>query len=200
MKLILTKVLFAKMKPEFVVPGQQIAVSEEGEASTGAMEHDGAVYATIAGNKFIDPQTYAISVKSPRLLVPLKEGDVVNGIVHDIYDTVALIEFEPITPNGERKCYTNRFAYLRISEVSKAYIENFRDVMRIGDILVARVKEIKPLGIYLSIIDSSLGVVNARCSACRHELKNTGRIMECPNCKNRETRKMAITTSKGVME
>jgi exosome complex component CSL4 len=183
------------MNPEFVVPGQQIAVSEEGEAAQGAMESDGIIYATVPGNKVIDPQTYAISVKSKMPLVPLKEGDLVNGIVHDIYDTVALIEFEPVA-NGDRKSYTNRFAYLRISEVSREYIENFRDVLRIGDVMVAKVKEIKPLGIYLSIIDSKLGVVKARCSQCRHVLVNTGRIMECPNCRNRETRKMAITASK----
>lgn len=183
-------------KSKLVVPGQQIAVSEEGEASTGAMESDGAVYATVAGNVVIDPQTYAISVKSSHSLIPLREGDVVNGLVHDIYDTVALIEFEPVPTNGERKSYTNRFAYLRISEVDKGYVENFRDVLRIGDVIVARVRELKPLGIYLSIMDSNLGVVKARCSACRHELRNTGRMMECPNCRNRETRKMAITASR----
>jgi len=183
-------------KSKLVVPGQQIAVSEEGEASTGAMESDGAVYATVAGNVIVDPQTYAISVKSPRSLVPLREGDIVNGLVHDIYDTVALIEFEPVASSGERKSYTNRFAYLRISEVSKGYVENFRDVLRIGDVLLARVREIKPLGIYLSIMDSGLGVVKARCSVCRHELRNAGRIMECPNCRNRETRKMAVTASR----
>jgi len=184
---------------KLVYPGQQIAVSEEGEAASGAMESDGAVYATVAGNVIIDPQTYAISVKSAHPLVPLREGDVVNGIVHDIYDTVALIEFEPVPTNGERKCYTNRFAYLRISEVSKGYVENFRDVLRIGDVLVARVREIKPLGIYLSIMDSNLGVVKAKCTLCRHELRNTGQVMECPNCKNREGRKMALTNNTSRM-
>lgn len=183
-------------KSKLVYPGQQIAVSEEGEAAAGAVESDGAVYATVAGKVVVDPQTYAISVKSPRSLVPLREGDIVNGLVHDIYDTVALVEFEPVAANGERKSYTNRFAYLRISEVDRGYVENFRDVLRIGDMIVARIREIKPLGIYLSIMDSSLGVVKARCSACRREMKNTGRMMECPNCRNRETRKMAINASR----
>jgi exosome complex component CSL4 len=184
------------VKSKLVVPGQQIAVSEEGEAASGAMESEGAVYATVAGNVFVDPQTYAISVKSKRSLVRLREGDIVNGLVHDIYDTVALIEFEPVAINGERKAYTNRFAYLRISEVSKGYVENFRDVLRIGDVIIAKVREIKPLGIYLSIMDPALGVVKAKCSNCRRELRSAGRVMECPNCKNRETRKMAAAASR----
>ena len=181
------------MPSGLVVPGQQIAVSEEGVAAAGATEADGIIYSTVVGRTFVDPHTYAISVKKPqRALVSLKEGDLVRGLVHDIYDTVALIEFLPLEAPHERKAYTNRFAYLRISEVSRNYVENFRDVLRIGDFLVAKVKEIKPLGIYLSIMDPKFGVVKARCGYCRREMKRAGRVMACPNCNNREPRKMAL--------
>lgn len=158
------------MPSNLVLPGQQVAVSEEGEAQAGTIESDGAVVATVAGSVFIDPQNYGISVKAARPLSSLRPGDRVTGLVHDIYDTVALVEFLPDASGPERKAYHNRFAYLRISEVSRSYVESFRDVLRIGDVVAARVKEIKPLGIYLSIMDRDLGVVKARCTVCRRDL------------------------------
>lgn len=175
--------------PDFAIPGQQLAVSEEAVASAGTYEADGAICAAVAGKVRLDPQNYAVSVSPAKRLSALAAGDRVTGLVHDVYDTVALVEFLPQEGVGERKAYYNRFAYLRISEIEKGYVESFRDVLRIGDVIAARVKEVKPLGIYLSIIDSELGVIKARCTVCRHVLKQSGSLLSCPNCGNKESRK-----------
>ena len=180
------------MSSKFVLPGAALAVSEEGVAAAGTAEADGVIYSTIAGEPVTDPQTYSITVRARKALSPLKQGDDVFALVHDIYDTVSLVEFLPIAGSNERKSSYNRFAYLRISDVSRDYIENFRDVLRIGDVIRARVKEIKPLGIYLTVNSPELGVVKARCTVCRKPMQISGQLLSCPNCKSREQRKCAV--------
>lgn len=183
------------MKNSITFPGTVLATSEEGAASRGTFDSDGTIISTVAGKSGIDSTTYDISVTPFKQVTPLRAGDLVKGLVHDIYDTVALVEFLPVG-NKDRKAVSNRMAYLRISEVSRDYVENFRDVLRIGDVILARVKEVKPLGIYLSIIDRDLGVIAAKCTYCRRELAETGRGLVCPNCGSREQRKVAVAAAK----
>ena len=53
----------------------------------------------------------------------------------------------------------------------------------------ARIKEIKPLGIYLTVIENDLGVLRAFCSQCRREMLFTARGFYCKACESGEDRK-----------
>src|SRR3989344_4870808 len=93
----------------------------------------------------------------------------------------------------ERKSIGATYAYMRITELVRGggYVKNFRQHIKIGDILKARVIEVNPLGTYLSIADDSLGVLKARCSTCHIDLEQRGRILVCPECGGKESRKLA---------
>ncbi len=182
------------MKNAITVPGDFVAVSEEFASSEGTFEdHDGKVIATRVGKSLIDPKARMASVRAYSKTIPLKDGDLVYGKVQDLYDTVALVQFEPVQAKREFKAASNTYAYLRISEVKRGYVENFRDVLRIGDYIRARIKEVTKMGIYLTIIAPDLGVVKPYCSNCRKQLAFRGRILVCPNCGSKEERKTAET-------
>jgi exosome complex component CSL4 len=167
-------------------PGDFLAVVEEFEPGFGAVEEDGKVYASIPGQaKTENHLAYVDSMKAVR---PLKKGDLVYAVVRDVYDQIALMEFQPVKFRAASATY----AYIRISHVAKGYTENFRDVFRIGDFVRARVHEVKPLGLYLTMVEPDLGVVRAFCASCREELALKSHEIRCRACGRRQGRKIAV--------
>lgn len=182
----------ADSEKKLVMPGDAIAFSEEFASSDGTFEEkDGRVIASRLGRSRLDPKGRTASVYSLRATIPLKAGDLVYGKVQDLYDTVALVQFEPVPEKGVFRAASNTYAYLRISEVQRGFVENFRDVVRIGDFVRARIKEVTKMGIYLTMMAPDLGVVKACCSNCRKTLSFRGRILVCPHCGSKEERKTA---------
>ncbi|HEV8289562.1 MAG TPA: exosome complex RNA-binding protein Csl4 [Candidatus Norongarragalinales archaeon] len=178
---------------ELSYPGQTVGYVEEFAPEEGVREIDEKLVAVLAGKKQEDKNRRAISIQSRKIARPIRAGDEVYGIVRDIYEAIALIEIAPPEYDGERAAVGASYMFIRISEISNAYIENFRDVLRIGDILKARVLELQKLGSYITMKEPGLGVVKAFCSNCRKPLQDQGRFWQCNNCGNRETRKSATT-------
>lgn len=168
------------------VPGDQLAIVEEFQPGFGAFEEDGIVYASIPGNPKME--SAVAQVQNPTAIRPLARGDLVYAIVRNVYDQVALLEFQSVP----YRAATNTYAYMRIAHVQRGFTEHFRDVFRIGDYVRARVHEVKPLDIYLTMADADLGVIRAFCASCRHELPVTKRDLTCKNCGRRQQRKIAL--------
>ncbi|MBI5228555.1 exosome complex RNA-binding protein Csl4 [Candidatus Micrarchaeota archaeon] len=167
------------------VPGEFLATTEEFMPSEGTYESEGKIYASIAGMKKEDARRRSVSVIGSEIK-KLKRGDIVYGIVQDLYDTVALVRFEP----EKKAAASSTYAYLRISEIKRGYVESFRDFLKIGDLIRAKVIEITPLGIYLTLAEKDLGVLKGFCSNCRSELELKGTVLVCPECRNNERRKL----------
>ncbi len=170
----------------FSYPGQVLATSEEAVPSKGTVEEDGVIYSSVVG--ITDLKGGAAAVSNPRTPRLLKKGDVIDGRIEDLFDQVALISFVPsekgVVSNADR-------AFLRISEVmgrAGGFVENFHEFLKIGDLVRARVIEVTPLGVYVSIAEKGFGVVKAFCGSCKGELDSQ---LHCGNCLRRERRKMA---------
>jgi len=171
-----------------VVPGDFLCYSEEYSPSANAFEDsEGKVFASAVGCEKQSDANRSLSVRSPRAKRPLKAGDLVYARIEDLYDTVALTRFRPAAPNVAPNSDS---AFLRISEIRRAYVESFRGHLGIGDVLVARVKEVTPLGVYLTVIENDLGVLRAFCGACRNEMALTQKGFYCKACGAGEERKM----------
>lgn len=169
------------------VPGNFIATVEELTPGAGVLEEEGKLYAAIQGQKQVEG--LGVSIKNSKATRRLAKGDLVYGLIQDVYDSVSLIEFQPVEKNI---AVPNNYAYLRISEIQKRYTETFGEHIKIGDFIKAKVVEVKPLGIYLTIAWPELGVVKAFCSNCRKEMKDEGRVFVCRECGSTETRKKAL--------
>ncbi|MFH1200143.1 MAG: exosome complex RNA-binding protein Csl4 [Candidatus Micrarchaeota archaeon] len=175
------------MASEVAVPGEFLGFEEEVIGDANTFVENGKVYSFLAGEKKV---TGGKAVISPKKSVrPLNAGDIVYGRVQDIYDSVSLIEIAA-EPEAKRIAIGASYAFLRISELDNRYVNSFREYIRIGDIMRLKVIEITPLGTYLSVNESGLGVLSAYCSYCRTHLELKGSLLVCPACGNRETRKL----------
>ncbi len=182
-------------KNEIVYPGSFLCYSEEFEPAENAFEDvDSRVFATVVGVKRESKPDRSVSVTpaapAKRLI---RVGDLAYARVEDLYEKVALLSMQPAS---KHVAAFDNFAYLRISEVKRGFVESFRGYLGIGDFIKARVVEVNPLGVYLSIADPSLGVIKAFCSNCRRELKKTLKglkgLVHCENCGSEESRKLAL--------
>jgi exosome complex component CSL4 len=172
---------------KLIVPGDFLCYSEEYSANANAFEDaDGKVFSSVVGCEQRDDSSRSTAVLSKNAKRPLRAGDLVYGRVEDLYDTVALLRMRPAAPSVAPHSDS---AFLRISEIRRGFVESFRGNIGIGDVLVARVKEVTPLGIYLTIIEDSLGVLRAFCSNCRNEMLFTQRGFYCKACATGEERK-----------
>lgn len=172
------------------VPGQFLGVSEEFVGGPGTFEDpDGKIYSRALGTREEDASSRTVSVKAAKTIRPLSPGDMVVARVDDLYESMALVRFEP-TPYGNITPAGNGSAFIRISELDNSYVERLQDYLRIGDVLRARVLEIKPLGTYLTLKGPDLGVVKAYCSRDRSEMALTGASYRCPSCGRTEARKI----------
>lgn len=174
------------------MPGELLGIEEEFFGNEKTFSEEGNVYSMVLGEKQV--LNKQLQVVSPKFCRNLSRGDLVIGVVQDLYDSVSLIEVQSADDSKERKAIGKTYCYMRITELSRGgrYIENFRQFIKIGDILKARVIEVTPLGTYLSIADEGLGVLKAHCSNCHSQLTQHGRLLSCGNCGNKENRKLAM--------
>ena len=173
-----------------VLPGDQLGFSEEFVAGSSAFEQDGVIYASAAGSEHSDAAARSVGVAARKSLRPVKQGDVVYGLVDDLMDTVAIVRFQA-APQGSLSLVSGTdSAFLRVSELMPGYVEHIRDCLRVGDIIRARVLDVKPLGTYLTLKADDLGVIQAYCSRCRSEMASRQTFFLCPKCGSRESRKV----------
>jgi exosome complex component CSL4 len=171
-------------------PGDFLGYSEEFVAGEGTVEQDGSIFAVALGEKQVDDSGRRVSIKAAKFVRPLAKGDIVYGKIQDLYDTVALIEFQPLNAPSTFPAAESRNAFLRISEITSGYVEKLEDYMRIGDYVRAQVLEVKSLGIYLTMKAPDLGVVKAICSYCRGGMDLKGKDFVCSRCGSIEQRKL----------
>ena len=126
------------------------------------------------------------ALKAKRMLT---QGDLVYARIEDLYDTVALTSFKPVDKDAGSP---NDFAYLSISEIKQDFVESFQNHLGIGDFVKARVLEVTRLGVYLTIKENDLGVVQAFCGTCRKELSATPSGLSCSACGAKEFRKTPL--------
>jgi len=168
---------------ELIFPGKEIATTEEAVSGAGTVEENGLVLAALAGKTELKGGKAFVS--NPKSVRMLAKGDFIYGFVYDLFDSVAMIMFKPA---GDNVGTGADMSFLRIAEVQRGYTESFADFLKIGDLVKARVIDVTPMGVYLTIAEKGLGVIKAFCSSCRRELDGN---LYCSNCDRRERRKMA---------
>ncbi len=177
------------MKAKIVYPGEMVAVSEEYLAGQGTYEADGDIYAAQIGELLLDAREKVASVKSLNPPIEQKVGDTVLATVQDIKQTMAIVHVEAVE-GIERQVTGDVDGTIHISKVSEQYTEDLKKAMRIGDVVRARVVQVKP-SLQLATNEASLGVVRGLCTRCRYTLIVRGRDLYCEHCERTEPRKVA---------
>jgi exosome complex component CSL4 len=174
---------------QLVLPGDEIAISEEFSPGEGTFEKDGVVFAAVTGKLQKDMKNRVVHVKAMNPPVVLRIGDVVYGTVEGIRNPIITVKLLKAR-GSDRSIAGDNVASLHISKVSKAYTTDIRKELRIGDIVKAAVIQVKP-SLQLQTTHPDLGVVRAECHRCRTPLERKQRSLYCPKCDRRESRKIA---------
>jgi len=185
---------------DFVVPGEFLATAEEFMPGEGAYEEDGEVYSSCTGVVLVDVRTKRISV-FPRTAVPpeLKRGDIVVGKVEEVRDQTASVYVGVLRGREDRQLPLPDFGTIHISEVRGSYLKDLSREFKPGDIVRARVMNVRRGTIQLTTVGDNLGVIMAACSRCRTPLDRDDTKLKCPSCGNVELRKLASDYRQGVL-
>ena len=176
-----------------VVPGDTICVIEEFLPGPWTYTDNGVVRATITGKVQVDIVTRTVSIKpSVKLLEIPMRGYYVYGYVVMVKDEFAIIRITR-TSSTHRIKYTSTFTgLLHISQSSDKFIKNLYDVVRVGDIVKAKVLNDAP-PYNLTLKEPKLGVVLAFCGVCGGKLaKISTDTLKCSLCGEIEKRKVSI--------
>ena len=177
------------MAVRVVLPGEEVAVTEEYEAGDGTYEEDGKVFAAQPGTLTLDGEHRVARVTPFNPPAHLKVGDVIYGEVNNIRASMA--EARVLAIHGrDRQVAGELDASLHVSKISNAYVEDIHDAMRLGDIVRARVIQTDP-SLQIATAEQNLGVVLARCSADRAPMERRENEVRCPRCERMYRRKMA---------
>lgn len=182
-----------KQDKEMVYPGSFLSTEEEFVAGKNATENEnGVVSSTCVGVKEFDLKEREVNVKQKTKIVkPLEEGSIVIAVVRLVKQHAALVEMLSAEKNGETRKILGSFARIPVRNISEEFVENVKDMFRVGDLVKARVVELSPWGIDLETRDKDLGVVKAFCIKCRNPMKLLGRDLKCPVCGDSSPRKVS---------
>jgi len=178
-----------------VVPGDALCVIEEFLPGPGTYEYNGVVRAALVGSTIADLNTRVINVK-PRIREPIlpRRGSIVYGIIVLIREEYAIVRL--VSDVSGIKYHTSFTAILHISQVTDKFIKDLFEVLRMGDIVKAKVLN-DSIPYNISIKDPKLGVVLAFCGRCGSLLKfESGDLLKCPACGNSERRKVSADYGK----
>ena len=176
---------------KMVLPGDKLSTSEELLLGEGTFEEDGIIRAARVGKYVVDEKQRMATVK-PATSIPvvLKKGDIVLAGVRMMRSSMVIVDVIHVI-GKKRSISGDKNGTLRVSEIANGYIKDPADVFSIGDILRAKVTQVKP-NIQLNTKDKNMGVIKALCGKCRNMLIKKDQILECENCGNKEKRLTAI--------
>jgi exosome complex component CSL4 len=172
-----------------VLPGDEVAVAEEFEAGEGTFEEHGRIYAAQPGHLELDAQHRVARVAAFNPPAHLRVDEVIYGAVDEV--RASMVEARVLAVHGrDRQVAGVIAASLHVSKISNAYVENIRDVMRLGDIIRARVIQTEP-SLQVTTAEANLGVVLALCANCRGPMERAGADrVRCPKCERTDSRKL----------
>ena len=166
-----------------VFPGDEVAIEEEYLASEGTFAKNGIVYASQIGTLVLDDDECIAKVISPNPPNILKPGDIVYAKVGEIRKTMA-------TADVLCKIGSETYATIHVSKISPGYTDDVSKELRKGDLIRAKVTEVKP-SLQLTTKDDHLGVIRSLCGKCKTELVRKGKALHCPKCERTMPRKLA---------
>lgn len=189
----------ARKNGDFVLPGDILGVSEEFIPGYGVYEEKGKVYSSITGIANLDFERKRAFVEPLTDIPPIpKLGDIVICEVTGIKEKMAMVEIIALKKNPRRALAVSPMARIYISQTSRKYVTDISHEFKEGDLVRAKVVNVKKTPIELSTVGENFGVIRAYCSKCKTPLEKKNNKLECPRCGNVELRKTASDYRKGV--
>lgn len=174
------------LKQKIILPGEKIGTEEEYLAGENTFVKEGKIFSKTIGKIVINQENKEISVEGKQI-DEIKFGDIVIGKVTLVKESTAVIEL--LSAEQNKRITGVKTAQLPIRNVSNEYVKDLKKVIKIGDIIRAKVVMSSPLAMDLNTKEKGLGVIKAYCSKCRKEMNFNNNQMACLSCGNIEDRK-----------
>ncbi|MDH7517672.1 MAG: exosome complex RNA-binding protein Csl4 [Candidatus Thermoplasmatota archaeon] len=177
-------------KNKMVLPGDQLATSEELSPGDGTFEEDGIIRSARVGIYVVD-EKYKKAMVKPLTSVPvlIKKGDIVLATITSVKPNMAIADVMHVV--GKKRAISgDTNGTIKVSEIAPSYVKEANEKFSIGDIVRAKVTQVTP-SLQLTTKESNLGVIKAVCGKCRQPLTRKSIVLECKNCGNVEKRKIA---------
>jgi exosome complex component CSL4 len=173
-------------KLKIITPGETITTEEEYAPGKNTYAEKGSIKASTMGIIEYDDANKEARIKGKSIeeLVP---GDIITGQVNLVKESMATIEL--LSAENGKKITGVRTAQLPIRNISTEYVSEIRKIIKIGDIIRARITMSSPLAIDLATNEKGLGVIKAYCSNCRKEMHYSNEKLMCLECGSVEERK-----------
>jgi exosome complex component CSL4 len=178
-----------KKEKKIVIPGEEIATTEEFLAGEGTYEQRGSIYSSYLGRLDLDADEMVAKVDPINPLVKLKVGDIVLARVGDVKSSMVIADVVGVEGNP-RVVSGGTLGSIHVSKISEGYTSDVWKEFRIGDVIRAKVVQVKP-SLQLSTDRPNLGVLLGRCTKCRMPLIKKDKTLLCENCQRSELRNMA---------
>jgi exosome complex component CSL4 len=177
------------MEKKIVVPGDFIGTEEEYLAGEGTFADSEKVFATVTGE--ISDADRTLRVARKRQLRSLGVGAVIIGRVENIVEPIALVSIISGNTDASRFGETSDYSVLHASMIRRGYVKNVRDEYKIGDIIRAKIADLRNGEFRLTTDADELGAIKAFCAKCRHPMKFESAILKCESCEAKDNRKIA---------
>lgn len=174
---------------KIVIPGEEIATTEEFLSGKNTFEDDGKIIASSMGILEIDSEEMIANVKPMNEPVLLNIGDEVICVVLDVRGSMVTLDVTRVIGN-DRQISQDTFASLHISEISRGYVSEASREYRIMDVVKAEVIQATP-SLQLSTAKPHLGVLRSLCMKCRNILIKRDNSLFCESCERKEYRKLS---------
>lgn len=181
-------------KKRIVVPGEEIATTEEFLSGEGTFEIKGRIFSSYLGTLNLDSEEMKAMVEPLNPLVKLKVGDIVIAAVTDVKSNMVIADVVRVE-GKERDVTGETQASIHVSKISEAYTSDVWREYRLGDIIRSRVVQTEP-SLQLSTDKPNLGVILGLCTKCRVPLIKKEKTLFCENCQRTEMRKTALDYGK----
>lgn len=186
------------MEKKIVMPGEFIGTEEEYISGAGTYSDGERIYATISGE--LSEEQRKLSVRQAHSLSVLGPGAVIIGKVENIVEPIALISIQKGNTLLNRFGENGDYAVLHASMIKRGYVKNVRDEYKVGDLVRAKIADIRNGEIRLATDSDELGAVKAYCGKCRHPMKVESGVLKCESCEWKDNRKLAKDYRKGTLD
>lgn len=175
-------------KKSAVLPGDEVAVSEEFLPGHNVYDDDGVLRALSVGRVLEDRKRSEISVKPSAEVGLLSVGDYVTGQVEVAQTSSAGVRIFYVNGRLSDRGFTGSLM-LRSGPPGRGGRRG--PIVKLGDIVRCRIHSLLNGMIHLSIGEDHAGVIYALCSNCGRPLLRAGSKVKCEECGNVEERKLA---------
>lgn len=176
------------MEKKFAIPGDNIGSEMENLPGAGTYADKDEIYSSLTGE--VKDEARTLSIAQARPLASLGVGTTIIGVIENIVEPIALVSMKEGA--GHQRFGVNPdYAVLHASMIKKGYVKNVRDEYKIGDIIRAKIADMRNGEMRLATDAENLGAIKAFCAKCRHAMKIENNIMECESCGNKDNRKVA---------